>query len=156
MFIERAMDKEVDFIFHCTADITGVVTDMHFFVYLPRSIARVWELVLNCAIAILYLSFFTVFRYDALPNELLNLLYVLNIGYILAFCIFVANSVLKWPVTTFLHSVQHHYFTPKWASCAIRGQNAHPLGWNAHPWVSCPAILIKVGSNIFNNSNFNE
>ena len=28
VFIERAMDKEVDFIFHCTADITGVVIDM--------------------------------------------------------------------------------------------------------------------------------
>ena len=28
VFIERAMDKEVDFIFHCTADITGAVIDM--------------------------------------------------------------------------------------------------------------------------------
>ena len=39
-----------------------------------------------------------------MPNELLILLYVLNIGYILAFCIFVAHSVLNWSVTTFLHS----------------------------------------------------
>ena len=28
VFIKRAMDKEVDFIFHCTADITGAVIDM--------------------------------------------------------------------------------------------------------------------------------
>ena len=28
VFIERAMDKDVDFIFHCTADITGEVIDM--------------------------------------------------------------------------------------------------------------------------------
>ena len=28
VFIERAMDKEVDFIFHCTADIIGAVIDM--------------------------------------------------------------------------------------------------------------------------------
>ena len=66
--------------------------------------ARVWELVLNCAIAILYLWFFTVSKYGAMPNELLILLYVLNKGYILAFCIFVAHSVLNWSVTTFLHS----------------------------------------------------
>ena len=31
VFIERAMDREVYFIFHCTADITGVVTDMYSF-----------------------------------------------------------------------------------------------------------------------------
>ena len=46
--------------------------------YLPRSMARVWELVLNCAIAILYLWFFSVFSYGAMPNELLILLYVLK------------------------------------------------------------------------------
>ena len=28
VFIERVLDKEVDFIFHCTAYITGVVIDM--------------------------------------------------------------------------------------------------------------------------------
>ena len=28
VFIERTMDKEVDFIFHCTADVTGAVIDM--------------------------------------------------------------------------------------------------------------------------------
>ena len=28
VFIERAMDKKVDFIFHCAADITGAVIDM--------------------------------------------------------------------------------------------------------------------------------
>ena len=66
--------------------------------------ARVWELVLNYAIAVLYLWFFTVSRYGAMPNELLILLYVLDIGYILAFCIFVAHSVLNWSVSTFLHS----------------------------------------------------
>ena len=66
--------------------------------------ARVWELVLNCAIAILYLWFFTVSKYGAMPNELLILLYILNMGYILAFCIFVTHSVLNWSATTFLHS----------------------------------------------------
>ena len=39
-----------------------------------------------------------------MPHELLTLLYVLNIGYVLAFCIVVAHSVLNWSVTTFLHS----------------------------------------------------
>ena len=34
--------------------------------------------------------------------------------------------------------IKHHYFTPKWASCRVCGQNAQPLGWNAHPWVSKP------------------
>ena len=73
--------------------------------HLPRSMARVWELVLNCAIAILYLWFCTVSRYGAMPNELLILVYVLNIGYILAICIFVAHSVLNWFVTTFTTSL---------------------------------------------------
>ena len=105
VFIERAWDKEEDFIFHCTADIKVRSLICNFgLVYLPRSMARVWELVLNCAIAILYLWFFTVSRYGAIPDELLILLYVLDIGYILAFCIFVAHSILNWSVTIFLHS----------------------------------------------------
>ena len=72
--------------------------------YLPCSIASVWELVLNCAIAILYLWFFTVSRYGVMPNERLILLYLLNIGYILAFSICLAHSDLNWPVIAFLHS----------------------------------------------------
>ena len=69
--------------------------------YLPRSMARLWELVLNCARAILYLWFFTVSRYGAMPNELLILLYVLNIGYILAFCIFVECNLVSSSYTFF-------------------------------------------------------
>ena len=49
---------------------------------------------------------------------------------------------------------QRHYCTPKWASCPKCGQKAHTLGWNAHPLVSDPAILIKSRCNIFNYSNF--
>ena len=44
VFIERAMDKEVDIIFHCTTDITGAVA--FGLEFLPRSIAKVWELVI--------------------------------------------------------------------------------------------------------------
>ena len=65
--------------------------------------ARVWELVLNCDIAILDLWFFSV-KIWCNAKWTFILLYVLNIGYILAFCIFVAHSVLNWSVTTFLHS----------------------------------------------------
>ena len=40
VFIERAMDKEMGFIFHCTADITGAVTDM----YVLVSDISLWDL----------------------------------------------------------------------------------------------------------------
>ena len=39
---------------------------------------------------------------------------------------------------------QRHYFTTKWALSPIGEQKAHTLGWNAHPLLSDPGMLINV------------
>ena len=72
--------------------------------YRPRSIARVYELVLSWATATLHLWFFNMARYGSIPKEHLNLLYVLNIGQVSIFCISISHWVLNWVIITVLHS----------------------------------------------------
>ena len=77
--------------------------------YRPRSISRVCKLVLSWAAPTLYLSFFNMYRYGSIPNEHLNLSYILNIGHVSTFFIPLSHWVLNWVITAVFHSVWKIY-----------------------------------------------
>ena len=67
------------------------------------------KLVLSWTAPTLYLSFFNMYRYGSIPNEHLNLSYVLNIGHVSTFCIPLSHWVLNWAITAIFHSIRKFY-----------------------------------------------